>query len=386
MNITGLKTAIKADIEKRRVQLTELCLKIHANPELGMHETRAAAWLTEYLKENGFRIESGICKMPTAFRATYGKGKPVIAFLAEYDALPEVGHACGHNIIGTAAVGAGIAAKLAADNFPGAIRVVGTPAEELYGGKITMVERGAFKGVDAAMLAHPGVLDTATSKALACITLDVEFFGKSAHAAAEPEVGRNALEAMILAYNGVNSLRQHIRSTARLHGIITDGGKAANVVPAHSSGSFLVRAEDEAYLEELKKRVLDCFTGAATASGTRLEYRWSNHYAPMRNNMVLAHLYQKNMTGLGRKVLLEEPYISPGSTDMGNVSQVAPAIHCYVAIASQGTATHSPEFAAAAASENGIKGMLDAAKAMAMTAADLLANPRQMNQVRAEFE
>lgn len=386
LDITGLKTAIKAEVAKRRSQLAKLSLKIHANPELGLHEERAAGWLTDYLKENGFRIERGICEMPTAFRAVYGKGKPVLAFLAEYDALPGLGHACGHNIICTAAVGAGIAAKLAADNFPGTIQVIGTPAEELIGGKITMVERGAFNGLDMAVLVHPGTLNMATSKALACVTLEVEFFGKAAHAAAEPEVGRNALEALILAYNGVNSLRQHVRPSARLHGIITDGGKAANIVPAHSAGTFLVRAIDDTYLAELKQRVLDCFSGAAAATGTRLEYRWSNHYAPMRNNMVLARLFQQNMTELGRTVLLEEPHDNFGSTDMGNVSQIAPAIHPFVAIAPSGTASHSPEFAAAAASENGIKGMLDAAKAMAMTAADLLASPELVNQVKVEFK
>jgi amidohydrolase len=386
VEIDGLKTAIVADIETRRTDLTELCLKIHANPELGLHENQAADWLTQYMQENGFRVERGICEMPTAFRAVYGRGKPVIVFLAEYDALPGVGHACGHNIIGTAAVGAGVAAKLAADKYPGTVQVIGTPAEELIGGKINMVTRGAFKDLDGAMLVHPGVLDIATSQALACITLEVEFFGKAAHAAAEPEVGRNALEAMILSFNAINSLRQHVKPSARIHGIITDGGEAANVVPAHSAGNFLVRAEDDTYLNELKKRVLDCFIGAAAANGTRLDYRWKNYYAPMRNNMTLGRIFQQNMTALGRTVLLEEPDKSPGSTDMGNVSQIVPSIHSFIAIALPGTASHSPEFAAAAASEAGIKGMLDAAKAMAMTAADLLANPELMNQIKVEFK
>ncbi len=386
MKINELKAAIIADIEARRSELSELCLKIHANPELGLHENQAADWLTAYLKANGFKIDQGICEMPTAFRAVYGKGKPAIAFLAEYDALPKVGHACGHNIIATSAVGAGVAAKLAADKFPGTIQVIGTPAEELIGGKIDMVTKGAFNGLDAAMLVHPGVLDMATSHALACVTLDVEFFGKSAHAAAEPEFGRNALEAMILSFNAIDALRQHIKSSSRIHGIITDGGVAANIVPEHSAGSFLVRAEEENYLNELKKRVLDCFIGAATATGTHLDYRWSNHYAPMRNNMALGRIFQQNMTTLGRTVLLEGPIKSLGSTDMGNVSQVVSAIHPFVAIAPPNVASHSPEFAAVAASEAGIKGMLDAAKAMAMTAADLLANPELMNQVRVEFK
>ena len=386
MDITDLKTAIIADIEARRASLSELCLKIHANPELGLHENQAAGWLTQYLQENGFRVERGICGMPTAFRAVYGQGKPSVAFLAEYDALPGVGHACGHNIICTSAVGAAIGAKIASGKYPGTIQVIGTPAEELIGGKITMAEQGAFDGLDTAMLVHPGGYNSATSRALACITLEVEFFGKSAHAAAEPEAGRNALEAMILSFNAIDSLRQHIRPSARIHGIITDGGKAANIVPAHSAGNFLVRAEDDTYLDELKKRVLDCFVGAAAATGTRLDYRWSNHYAPMRSNMALASIFQQNMMALGRVILIEESDKSVGSTDTGNVSQIVPSIHSFVAIAPSDTATHSPEFAAAAASEAGIKGMLDAAKAMAMTAADLLADPELMNQVKVEFK
>jgi amidohydrolase len=385
VEINELKKAIIDNIEARRTELSELCLKIHANPELGLHEKQAAEWLTNYLEANGFKLERGICEMPTAFRAVYGKGRPLIAFLAEYDALPKVGHACGHNIIATSAVGAGVAAKLAADKFPGTIQVIGTPAEELIGGKIEMTEKGAFKDLDAAMLVHPGALDMATSQALACFTLDVEFFGKAAHAAAEPELGRNALEAMILSFNAIDALRQHIKSSSRIHGIITDGGVAANVVPEHSAGSFLVRAEEDVYLNELRKRVLDCFIGAATATGTRLDYRWSNHYAPMRNNTALAHIFQQNMTALGR-IVSPELDRATGSTDMGNVSQVVPAIHPFIAIAPLNMPSHSPEFAAAAASEAGIKGMLDAAKTMAMTAADLLANPELMNQVKVEFK
>lgn len=385
MDINGLKNQIIKNIETQRPALSELCLKIHANPELGLHEEKAAGWLTQYLETNGFKVERGICGLPTAFRAVYGKGKPIIAFIAEYDALPKVGHACGHNIICTSAVGAGVAAKPAADKCSSTIQVIGTPAEELIGGKIEMTEKGAFNDLDAVMLVHPGTLDMATSHALACVTLEVEFFGKSAHAAAEPELGRNALEAMILSFNAIDALRQHMKSSARIHGIITDGGVAANIVPDHSAGSFLVRSDDESYLKELRKRVLDCFSGAAAATGTRLDYRWSNHYAPMRNNQVLAQIFGQNMAAAGR-IPSVEPERTMGSTDMGNVSQVAPAIHPFMAIAPPNTPSHSPEFAAAAASENGIKGMLDAAAVMAMTAADLLANPELMNRVKAEFK
>jgi len=227
LDIEKLKASVIGEIDARRHQLSELSLTIHSNPEPGFQEVKAASWLTQYLEENGFCIERGICELPTAFRGWYGQGKPAIGILAEYDALPELGHACGHNLIAVSAVGAGIASKLAIDRFGGAILVIGTPAEELYGGKAIMADRGAFDSLDMAMMVHPGVHNAATTQALACQTLEVEFFGKAAHAAAQPEAGINALEAMLQSFASINSLRQHIKDKARIHGIITDGGKAA---------------------------------------------------------------------------------------------------------------------------------------------------------------
>jgi amidohydrolase len=385
-DIDKLKALVIKEVDSRQEQLLELSLKIHATPELGFHETKAVGWLSQYLKKNGFSIERGICQLATAFRGSYGKGKPAIAILAEYDALPKLGHACGHNLIAGSAVGAGVAAKAAIDRFGGSVLVIGTPAEELYGGKALMVERGAFNKVDLAMMVHPGVYDAVTTQALACIGLDVEFFGRAAHAAANPEAGINALEAMLQSFAAINSLRQHIKSTARIHGIITDGGEAANIVPAHSAASFIIRAVDNAYLDELMEKVLNCFVGGATATGARLEYHSGMvRYAPLRNNMALARLFQKNMQSLGRKVLLVEPLKAFGSTDMGNVSQVTPSIHPSVAIAPKEVTAHSPEFAQAAASEAGIKGMLDSAKAMAMTIVDLMAKPETFATVKREF-
>ncbi|MGD8501779.1 MAG: amidohydrolase, partial [Phycisphaerales bacterium] len=266
MGTSELKSRVINEIENYRDELKDLSLQIHGNPELAFQEEKAASWLTDYLQGKGFSIEKGICGLATAFRATYGKRKPAIAFLAEYDALPKLGHACGHNIIATSAVGAGIAAKLAADELGGTVQVLGTPGEELYGGKVYMVRKGAFKSVDAAMMIHPAGLNTATTKFLACHTLEVEFFGKPAHAAARPEAGINALEAMLMSYSAINSLRQHIRDSARIHGIITDGGEAPNIVPAHTAGHFIVRAAEDSYLDELKERVINCFVGAATAT------------------------------------------------------------------------------------------------------------------------
>ena len=386
MDIEKLKTSVIGEIDARRHQLSELSLKIHSNPELGFHETKAAAWLSQYLEENGFSIERGICELATAFRGSYGQGKPAIAILAEYDALPGLGHACGHNLIAACAAGAGVASKPAIDRFGGSILIIGTPGEEVHGGKIVMANKGAFNDVDIAMMAHPGVYNAATSQALACQALDVEFFGKAAHAAARPEAGINALEAMLNSFIAINSLRQHIKDKARIHGIITDGGEAANVVPEHTAGTFLVRAEDDTYLDELKQKVINCFIGAATASGARLEYKWGDRrYAPLRNNLTLARLFQQNMESLGHRVELYRPSNAFGSTDMGNVSQLVPSIHPTVAIAPTEVVIHSPQFALAAASETGINGLLDAAKALAMTVVDLLANPEVVIKVKEEF-
>jgi amidohydrolase len=385
MVLDNLKKSIITEIDSRRSELIELSLNIHSNPELGLNEHKAMEWLTSFLQKSGFTIERGIAGLPTAFRAAYGKGKPVVAFLAEFDALPKMGHACGHNIIAAAAVGAAVAASRCTDKYAGTIVVIGTPAEELDGGKVIMVERGAFKGIDAAMMVHPGVLDAATAFALACQNLEIAFYGKAAHAAASPEAGINALDAMIMSFNAINSMRQHIKASSRIHGIIKNGGEAANIVPAYTSGLFMVRAEDDAYLDELKPRVLDCFKGAALATGARLEYNWGTiRYSAMRNNMTLAGVFQQNMQLLGRKVTTE-PYKALGSTDMGNVSQIVPGIHPFVAIAPDTVSTHSVEFAIAAASETGMRGMVDAAKAMAMVAADLLASSDLVNAVRAEF-
>jgi amidohydrolase len=385
-DIAKLKTSVIAEIEAHRQPLRSLSLKIHSTPELGFQEVKAAAWLSQYLDKNGFSIERGICELPTAFRGSYGQGKPAIALLAEYDALPQLGHACGHNLIAGVAVGAAVAARPAIDQFGGSILVIGTPAEELYGGKVIMAQRGAFDNLDLAMMVHPGGHDAATTQALACIGLEVEFWGKAAHAAARPEVGINALEAMLQSFAAINSLRQHIKDKARIHGIITDGGEAANIVPAHSAGTFVVRAEDDAYLDELKEKVLNCFVGAATATGASLEYRWGEvRYAPLRNNLTLARLFRQNMQSLGRKMPLSNPNRAFGSTDMGNVSQIVPSIHPGVAIAPKGVVTHSPEFALAAASEAGIQGMLDAAKALAMTVVDLVANREIVIRVKREF-
>jgi amidohydrolase len=382
-----LKEEVNNNIDSIRDELIQLSLKIHDNPELGFEEHKASRWLSEYLENNGFRIESGIGGLSTAFKAIYGSGKPVIALIAEYDALPDVGHSCGHNIIGTSAIGAGVACRSAVDSLGGSVVIFGTPAEEIYGGKVTMSDAGAFNGVDIAMLVHPGVRNTVIVESLTCQNLDVEFFGKSAHAGAHPEQGVNALEAMVLSFNSLNSLRQHLKEKSRIHGIITHGGRAANIVPDYSSASLMVRSAEKNYLEEMKPKVLDCFRGAALSTGCRLEYKWGNTvYNPMKNNVLLAQLFSMNFEFLGLKVESFEHHFGFGSTDMGNVSQLVPSIHPLVAIAPLGTSLHSAEFAQAAASESGHRGLIDAAKAMSMTIVDLISDVELVNKIKMEFE
>ncbi|MDO8614180.1 MAG: M20 family metallopeptidase [Dehalococcoidia bacterium] len=383
-----LKQRAAAAIEAARRELIDLSLRIHATPEIAFEEVKSSAMLADYLEAGGFQVERGICQIPTAFRATGGAGEPRIAFLAEYDALPGVGHGCGHNIIGTAAAAAGIAVKGLVEETGGTVEVIGTPAEEAAGGKVYMAARGAFQGLTCAMMVHPGNRDTAVAFALSCLELDVEFAGRAAHAAARPEAGRNALDAMVAAFAGIGLLRQQLRDSARVHGIITDGGQAVNVIPHHTAAKLLVRSDDDRYLdEELKPKVLACFQGAALATGCELEHRWGeeSRYKTMRTNLALAGAYCANVESLGRKVVNPESNRSMGSTDMGNVSQIVPGIHPSLAIAPQHVPIHTVEFREFAASDSGHQGLVDGAKALAMTGIDVLLDAGLRQRMWDEF-
>ncbi|MEE9285186.1 MAG: M20 family metallopeptidase [Dehalococcoidia bacterium] len=384
-----LKQRIIAEVDRRRPELIDLSLRLHANPEIAFREEKAAAWLSDYLEADGFTVERGICQIGTAFRAACGSGGPRVAFLAEYDALPGVGHGCGHNIIGTASTAAGLALKSIVGETGGTVLVIGTPAEEAAGGKVYMAARGAFADLDCAMLAHPGNRDVAMSSALACLELEIEFHGKASHAAARPEAGVNALDAMIAAFANVGLLRQQLRDSARVHGIITDGGQAVNVIPHHTAASLLIRAEDDQYLdEELKSKVLACFQGAAEATGCRLEYRWGeeSRYKAMRSNHALAQAYRSNIEALGRQVVEPGERRSMGSTDMGNVSAIVPAIHPTIAVAPADIPIHTEGFREMAASDLGHQALMDSAKALAMTAVDVLTDAGLRRRMRKEFE
>lgn len=388
MNDTVIpKEAAIEEIGRLQGKLVELSHRIHANPELGFQEHKAMAWITELMEEAGFRVERGIGGMLTAFLATWGTGRPAVAFLAEYDALPGIGHGCGHNIIAASAAGAALAVKAALGERPGTVALVGAPAEETGGGKVDLVRLGLFNQFDSVMMVHPGLRDSVITESLACAGLEVEFFGRAAHASVEPEKGINALDALILTFNAINALRQHIRDDARIHGIITQGGEAPNVIPAHTAASFYIRARHEDYLNELSERVLMCLRGAAKATAAGLEFRWSDRrYAALKNNQPLAEAFAANLEALGRYPQPPDPAEGFASTDTGNVSIVAPTIHPTLAIAHHATLRHSPEFVRAASSPEGDKGLLDAARAMAMTAIDILTDSSLVERIAADFQ
>jgi amidohydrolase len=384
-----LKQSVVDDVEKRRDELIHIADTIHANPEIAFEEFESAALLSGVLQENGFAVTRGVAGMETAFvAAMIGKhDSPTVAFLAEYDALPELGHACGHNLIGTAALGAGLAMKTVLPELAGTVQVIGTPAEEGGGGKVIMVEAGVFDGVDAAMMVHPSNQNITRRESLTSHRVSVEFFGKAAHAAASPDEGINALDAVIQTFNGVNALRQHLRDDARIHGIITQGGTAPNIVPDYAAAQFGVRAADLDYALEVIEKVRACTESGALATGARLEFAVRDYYyANMVPNPRLADLVDDNMAALGIEVRLPLPRERMGSSDMGNVSQVVPALHPYITIGPEDMMGHTVEFREASGSPDGHEGMINAAKFLAMTAVDLLAVPANMAEVKAVFQ
>ncbi|MBP8613809.1 MAG: M20 family metallopeptidase [Firmicutes bacterium] len=380
-------------VDSLKETLIAMSDQMYREPELGHQEFKSSKMLAKFLEEHGFEVETGICGMPTSFRAIkHGKpGGPTIAILAEYDALPGIGHGCGHNIIGTAAVGAGAALASLIDDFQGTIVILGTPAEEgavdNAGGKVTMVECGVFNDVDIAMMIHPSQTDVAIASSNARVALEISFYGKSAHAAGAPHEGINALDAAILTFNGWNALRQHMTEDARIHGVITKGGEAPNIIPDYSEIRMYVRAKEMKYLEELEKKVRNCAEGAALATGARVQFRYTaKTYANMVTNRTLANVFAQNLESLGRHVCLPEEKSGGGSTDMGNVSQVVPSVHAYIAICDPGTATsHSREFAEATVSEMGHRAIVDSAKTLAATAIDVLASPDLLKDIKKEF-
>lgn len=387
VSVDELKDQVAHRVDELRPELERVGKDIHANPEIGYQEHKAVGWLTEVLRHHGFAVEVGVADTPTAFVASrkHGNG-PAIAFLAEYDALRGLGHGCGHNLICTASVGAGIALADLLDRLPGEVLVLGTPAEEGGGGKIRMIKAGVFKQVDVALMFHPSTRTQVLHWSLAVNHMRFEFIGRAAHASADPEDGINALDAFVLAYNGISMLRQHIREGSRLHGFLKEGGTAPNIVPERTSGEFLIRSRDRAYLDELVEKVRKIFKGAALATGCQVNLTFDEEpYIDLRNDPVLARLTTANLRRLGHEPLDGVPWERAGSTDMGNVSHEVPAIHPTIAIAAEDVAGHSHAFLEAANTPRGYQAMVDAAKTLAMTGADLLAAPDLVEQALTEF-
>lgn len=381
--ITETKLAVREAIDRLQPQLVELSDRIHRNPEIKFEEHKASQWLSEAAEEAGYQVEKPVGGLETAFRATYaGSGEgPTIAFLAEYDALPKLGHACGHNLIGTASLGAALGLQSMMNRLPGDVQLIGTPGEEGGGGKVILAEAGVFDAVDIAMMFHPSGKTILWKHALARYKLSIEFFGKSAHAAAAPEKGINALDATILTFQGINALREHIQDDARIHGIITDGGDAPNIVPNYSASLFYVRAMDDDYCRELVEKVKSCARGAAVATGARVEVEMQGAYKSLRTNIPLAQAFKANLEELGWGFDDVDPTAGIGSTDMGDVSHVAAAIHPYLSIGPADLVGHTLEFAEAAVSEKGQQAMIAAAKALAITAVDVLLRPSLFDEI-----
>lgn len=381
-----LKQQVQGEVDRLRSDLLAISRFLHANPELAYEERQAAELFTDVLAQHGFAVTREVADLPTAFTGLAGSGAPRIAFLAEYDALPGLGHACGHNLIGTASLGAALAVRSILDRVPGAVFLVGCPAEEKGGGKIALVEAGVFDGTDAAMLVHPSNRTEMVKLALGMRELTVEYFGKASHAAAAPDQGVNALDAVVLAYTGISVMRQQVRADARIHGIITHGGQAPNIIPDYAAGRFYVRALDLTYMADLFGRVAGCCEAAAQATGCRVKLTSaSRDYHPHKPVYRLAELFQRNLEALGETVEQGPVDRELGSTDVGNVSQVVPTIQPTIQICPPEVTYHMAAFAEAAISDAGHRAMFAAAKAMAMTAVDLLTDADAMAGVKAEF-
>ena len=370
-----VKSGARERLRAAQPGLIELSHQIHAHPELAYEEFESSRLVAEALANGGFAVEMGAYDLPTAFVARAGSGPLHIAICAEYDALPGIGHACGHNIIAAMAVGAGLAAAHVADDVGLTVSVIGTPAEEIGNapGKVLLLERGAFDGVHAAMMVHPAPLDVATPRMIAAARLDVRYTGKESHASAFPELGINAADALTVAQVAIGLLRQHIRTTDRIHGIITKGGDAPNVVPAHTAARYMTRAQKLDELNDVTRRVVRCFEAGALATGARLDVEGGDKpYAQVEHHPALAALYQRNAEALGRQFTDAD---MPGSTDMGNISLALPAIHPSIGINSLPAVNHQPEFAAHCITAAADQAVYDGALAMAWTALDAAQDP-----------
>lgn len=389
-----LKDRIFEAVEAAQEEVIVLAKFLHANPEIAMEEFAACKRCVDLLEGYGFRVERGVAGLPTAFRAQVGGGEaPRVALLAEYDALPGVGHGCGHNLIAGAISGAAIALASVMDRVEGTVVVFGTPGEEGKGGKIYMVNAGSFADIDAVLATHPHPsyasvpTEPGSGRSLAAMYLTIEFFGQKAHAARDPHNGINALNALIEAFNGINALRQHMKASARIHGIITESGEAPNVVPDYSKGTFVVRTETRAELPDLVDKVEKIAQGAALITGAKLKFTRSERpYDDMVPNYVLARRLKANFDAVGLHTA--PPRIGPGlaSSDLGNVSHLVPTAGGSFPICDEVIPWHSPQAAEACNTERAYRAMIAAAKGIALTALEVLTDEGLLRQAKAEFQ
>ncbi len=389
MSLELLKKDAAAAVDAMRAELLALSHAIHDEPELALEEFKSAARLADTLETHDIQTTRGAFGLKTSYVSEFGKSSgPNIAILSEYDALPGIGHACGHNIIATSGMGAALALAKLGNKLPGRVRYLGTPAEERFGGKEIMAREGAFERCDAAMMIHPSNMNLITMPCIAIAEVEATYIGRAAHASAMPYRGLNALDAVVTAYQSIAQLRQHIRNTERIHGIITEGGLAANIVPERASCRFYVRAADAHELAPLKARVQACFEAGALATGCTLNLHWGDtDYLDLKTNWPMADAFEKNASALGREFypVKDLPPGYAGSTDMGNVSHRVPSIHPMLGVAPPGVIIHNPEFTRWAASEKGDEAVIDGAKALAMTALDLMADTALMQTTKNDF-
>jgi amidohydrolase len=379
---------IPGDVDALAPVLRDVSAKIHAHPELRFEEHRAAAWIAEAVEGAGIAVERGLGGLPTAFRARIGDGSgPRVAILAEYDALPEIGHACGHNLIAAGALGAFLALARQKDALPGTVDLIGTPAEEGGGGKIKLLQAGAFEGVSAAMMFHPFDRDLLAHHALANTWLEMRFRGTPSHAALAPWEGASALTACLSTFHLIDSQRVHFRDGVRVHGFVTNGGQAVNIIPETAAAEFSVRALEVVEMDRVRAIVERCARGAALACGVEVTFNVREGYRDLVNNLTLARRFGTHLEALGRHPTERDATVGSGSTDMGDVSHAVPSIHPWIAICDKGETTcHQHAFQQCAGSERGVTGMLAAAKAMALTAADVLGDATLRAALQTEFE
>ncbi len=386
---TEKKKQVLTELDDLLPGLFQISRQMYSDPELALEEFQASSLMKAFLRNEGFSIEEGVAGLPTAFRARYGKpsSRPAIGLLAEMDALPEIGHGCGHNIGGSASVGAAAALARVMGSSRGRIEVLGTPAEEIGLGKIRMVEAGVFKGLDCAMMVHCSSKRTVIKGFLGMVKLEMTFLGKAAHAAAYPEEGNNALDALVLAYASIAALRQQLPEKTRIHGIITDGGQVPNIIPDRTAATFQVRGTSVEEIEDACRRVKECARGAAKASGCRVRFKEDKtNIMPFNVNRSLAEIYRSQLSILGLEESGEPEDEHLGSSDISLVSWVVPAIHPNVVLGRKKYKIHTREFAEETVKPAGRLAILEGARSLALTAYEILARPPNMKKIRSEFQ